>query len=129
MPRRSKSLLRRYLEARRRALAERPRVIREFLEELAQVLGDRASIIVFGGRAVVGIDSTEPRDLDLLIVISDNDDPGSIEELIYRLRPRDLPLDLIIARRSELQNSIAKQMLRTRIVVHDPLHVEETLND
>ena len=117
-----------YLEARRRALLERPRKAREFLEALKTALGTRASIIVFGGRALLGIEAAEPRDLDLLIVVRDDDDPEQVEELVYRLRPKGLPVDVIVARLSELlESSVARQMLEKRIVVHDPLGVEAEL--
>ena len=120
--------MRRYLEARRRTLAERPRLIREFLEKLASTLAGRASIIVFGGRAIAGLDSNEPRDLDLLIVVRDDDDPASVEELAYRLKPRELPADIIVARLSELQCGIARLMLRSAVLVSDPLGVRRLLD-
>ncbi len=121
--------MRRYLEARRRALRERPRIIREFLENLVSMLRNRASIVVFGGRAAAGLESDEPRDLDLLIVINDDDDPSEVEELVYRSKPRSLPVDIVVARRSELRNAIARQMLRARTVLCDPLNIEAFLSD
>ncbi len=129
MQRRYVDSLRRYLEHRRRALSERPRILKEFLYNLVSVLGDRASIVVFGGRAVTGIESDEPRDLDLLIVVDDNDDPSQIEEIAYSLKPKNLPIDIVVARRSELRSPIARQMLRARIVIHDPLHIKDILNE
>ncbi len=121
--------MRRYLEARRRALSERPRIIKDFLESLVFALRDRASIVVFGGRAATSLESDEPRDLDLLIVISDDDNPSEVEELVYQLKPRSLPVDIVVARRSELRSAIARQMLRARTILCDPLNIEDVLSD
>ncbi|MET1128619.1 MAG: nucleotidyltransferase domain-containing protein [Thermoproteota archaeon] len=128
MPRRSKDLLKRYLEARRRALSERPAVLKEFLEKLASALGDKASIMVFGGRAVHGIETTEPRDLDILVVVEDGEDPSTVEELAYSLKPKTLPVDIIVARKRELKSPVVREMLRHRVVVHDPLNAESLLS-
>ncbi len=127
MPRRSSDSLRKYLESRKRVLRERPKLFREFIEKLIETLGSRASIIVFGGRARVGLDSDEPRDYDLLIVVNDDEDPERIEELVHELRPRGLPMDVIVVRRSMLSNAVVKQMLRDRTVVHDPLEIGKEL--
>jgi len=127
MPRGSGDSLRKYLESRRRALRERPKLFREFVEKLIEALGCRASIIVFGGRARVGLDSEEPRDYDVLVVLEDSDDVEQVEELVHRLRPRGVPMDIIVVKRSTLRSAIAKQMLKERTVVHDPLGIEKEL--
>ncbi len=127
MLRGSSDSLKKYLESRRSALRERPKLFRKFIEKLIETLGSRASIIVFGGRARVGLDSDEPRDYDVLVVIKDNDDVEQIEELVHRLRPKGVPMDIIVVRKSELRSAIAKQMLRDRIVIHDPLEIGKEL--
>jgi hypothetical protein len=124
MQRGSKSLLRKYLEARRRSLGERPGAIREFLERLVAVLGNEASIIVFGGRALYGIDADEPRDVDLLVEVEDAEDPSRVEEIVYRLKPKRLPADIIVAWKSELRSAIARRMLEHAVFVSDPLNVK-----
>ncbi len=127
MPRESGDLLRKYLESRRRVLRERSKLFKEFVEKLIETLGSRASIIVFGGRARTGLDSEEPRDYDVLVVIEDNDNVEQIEKLVHRLRPKGVPMDIIVVRKGELRSAIAKQMLRERIVIHDPLEIEKEL--
>ncbi len=115
----------RYLEARRRTLVSRPRMIRKFLDGLARVLEGRASVTVFGGRAVADLETVEPRDLDVLTVVASDKDLYAIEELVYLLKPRGLPVDIIVAELDGLRNPIAWCMLSSRIVVvHDLLDVE-----
>ncbi len=115
------------MRRRRRSLAERPRLFASYLEALRNSLGDAASIILFGGRAAVGPWRDEPRDYDLAIVVPDDVDPEEVEELARRLRPRGLPVDIIVLRLSQLRDPLIRQMLSRRLVLHDPLGVEELL--
>lgn len=119
--------MKKYLEARRKALKERPRLFNRFLENLREALGDRASIIVFGGRARAGLEADEPRDYDILVVVASEQEVGEVEETVYRLKPKKLPVDVIVATKNQLQNPIARQMLRNRKTLHDPLNVEQAL--
>ncbi len=58
--RKSRELLEKFFVERRRVLRERPRIFREYISKLAKALGEEASLIVFGGRARVGLESHEP---------------------------------------------------------------------
>ncbi len=117
--------MRRYLLGRRRSLEERPRLFHEFVERLVEAFGGRVAIIVFGGRARIGLEVVEPRDYDVLVVVGDEVDPGEAEEVVSRVRPRGLPLDVIVVRREELErpSPILARMLRDRVVVYDGLGV------
>jgi len=119
--------LRRFLEHRRRALRDRPHLIEEYLRRLSTALGGRASIVVFGGRARTGLSSDEPRDLDLLIVVDDSDDPNEIEDLAHALRPRGLPTDIVVVRKRDLSTPLLRKMLSSYIVMHDPLNISKHL--
>jgi hypothetical protein len=79
---------------------------------------------VFGSWALYSIDADEPRDVDLLVVVEDAEDPSRVEEIVYRLKPKRLPADIIVARKSELRNAIARRMLEHAVFVSDPLNVK-----
>jgi len=115
------------LNARRKTLNERPKTIKEYLEKLGQALGSKATIIVFGGRAIHGLETNEARDLDILIVVDDTENPQDIEELAYKLKPKHLPADIILAKKNQAKNNITRQMLRHRIVISDPLNLNKEL--
>lgn len=115
------------MEARRRSLEERPRLFREFVEELKRVLGDRASLILFGGRARAGVEAVEPRDYDLLVVVRDEGEAAEVEELVYRVKPRRLPVDILVATVEWLETPLARQMLQSHVILHDPLNVKRVL--
>ncbi len=115
--------MRRYLEARRRSLLNRPKLFREYISRLVRLLGGRASIIVFGGRSLAGIDSPEPRDYDILVVVPDDADVQRVEDEAYSVRPRGLPVDIVVVRVSDLSDPVVRQMLENSIIVHDPLGV------
>ncbi len=119
----------RYLEARRRSLKARPRLFNQFIEKLRETLGDQASIILFGGRATVGVDSDEPRDYDILVIVDNDRNVEQVEETVYKLKPKRLPVDVIIATKNQLKNPITSQMLKNRKTLHDPLDIEQLLRE
>ncbi len=120
--------MKRYLEARRRTLAERPRLFKVFVERLTEALGEKASIIVFGGRVRTGLETVEPRDYDVLIVVGEGLEPKTVDELVDRLRPRGLPLDIIVARVTDIEcNPVVRRMLEESVALHDPLRVVERI--
>ena len=119
----------RYLEARRRNLKARPRLFNQFIEKLRETLGDQASIILFGGRATVGVDSDEPRDYDILVIVDNDRNVEQVEETVYKLKPKRLPVDVIIATKNQLKNPITSQMLKNRKTLHDPLDIEQLLRE
>ncbi len=124
MRRKSYPLLGRYLRERRRLLSERPRVIKGFLDELSRALCSSSTVIVFGGRGSPDVLYTsEPRDLDLLIVTSLDKD--YVEKLVSSLKPKGLPVDLIVVSLEEYRSSMAlvEKMLSRSIVVCDGLGI------
>ncbi len=121
MQRQSKDLLREYLRVRKRMLEERPRLFREFVKRIIGELGSNVSLILFGGHARAGLDSVEPRDYDLLIVVKEAHEIERVEKIIYKLKPRGLPVDIIVVSLRDLDKTIIRQMLRHHIVLYDPL--------
>ncbi len=128
MRRGSESLWRRYLRERLRSIEARPSLFRRYIEELARHLGGRASVILFGGRARAGIDAVEPRDYDILLVVDEGVDPEYVEDTAYKLKPRGLPVDIVVVRRSELRDPVIQRMLSNHLVLHDPLGLRELGN-
>ncbi|MET1159467.1 MAG: hypothetical protein ABWW65_00765 [Thermoprotei archaeon] len=83
-----------------------------------------ATIIVFGGRGDPSkLYSTEPRDLDLLVITSEPIE--YVEEKIRSLKPLKLPLDLIVINKDEFNpdNPLIKKMLEKSYMVCDGLNV------
>ncbi len=122
MARKLSNSLKEYLRSRRKVLGERPEKIRVFLENIVKEIGSVSTIIVFGGRGVPDkLFSNEPRDLDLLIITSD--DKEVVEEKIYSLRPRGLPLDVIVLNLKEYRENtkLIKEMIKKSIIIHDGL--------
>ncbi|WP_167827826.1 nucleotidyltransferase domain-containing protein [Pyrolobus fumarii] len=111
------------MRARKEALEKRPRMFREFMERLTKKLEGKATIIVFGGRARVGVENREPRDYDVMIVVSDELEIEDVEEEVYRLKPKRLPADIIIVTKQMLEDNIVKQMLKDSIIVYDSLGI------
>ncbi len=122
MARKLSNSLKEYLRSRRKVLGERPEKIRVFLENIIREIGSVSTIIVFGGRGDPDkLFSNEPRDLDLLILTSD--DKEVVEEKIYSLRPRGLPLDVIVLNLKEYRENtkLIKEMIKKSIIIHDGL--------
>ncbi len=125
MRRESSALLRRYLRFRTEVLRRRPKELRSFLSRLVEVLGDRASVIVFGGRgSEETLYSSEPRDLDVLIVVK-GISTEEVDELIRKLRPHGLPVDALIVSYEEFNpcDPLIKDMLRKHLIIHDGLSI------
>ncbi|OYT38454.1 MAG: hypothetical protein B6U89_05900 [Desulfurococcales archaeon ex4484_58] len=124
MEKKSSNLLKKYLKSRKKVLSERPVKIKVFLEEIIREIGDASTIIVFGGRGDPSkLFSTEPRDLDLLIIT--RSDKDYVEEKISRLRPKGLTLDVIVININEYreQNKLLKKILEKSIIIHDGLMI------
>ncbi len=51
-----------------------------------------------------------------------------VEDTAWRLKPRELPVDIIVAPVEWLETPLAKRMLRNRVILYDPLGVSEKLD-
>ena len=124
MRRKSRSLLKKYLKGRVKALRERPKLIKSILDSIVDTFGDHVTVIVIGGRGCAEkLYSSEPRDLDLL-VITDLDE-HSLTEKIIEIKPRTLPLNLIVVNVKSFnrRDPLTEKMLSQSIVIHDGLKI------
>jgi len=124
MERRSSSISKKYWLGRKKALEKRVELIKRFLSDLRRELCSSSTIIVFGGRSdPFKLFSTEPRDLDLLIIT--NELIEHVEEKIKHLKPPKLPLDLIVVSETEFKTNdpLIEKMLRNSYVVCDGLGI------
>ena len=124
MRRKSRSLLKKYLKGRVKTLRDRPKLIKSILDSIVDTFGNHVTIIVFGGRGCAEkLYSSEPRDLDLL-VITDLDE-HSLTEKIIKIKPRTLPLDLIVVNVKSFnrRDPLTEKMLSKSIVVYDGLKI------
>ncbi len=129
MRRELSDLLRMYLRFRTEVLRRRPEDLRKFLSNLAEGLGDKASIIVFGGRgSKETLYSTEPRDLDLLIVVKDMN-TEDVDNYVRKLRPRGLPVDVLIIKYEKFNpcDPLISSMLRKYLLIHDGLGIDSEI--
>ncbi len=129
MQKRSLAISRKYYMYRRKTLEERPKLIKEFLERLVEAIGEYSTIVVFGGRGDPRtLYSSEPRDLDVLVITTKPVE--EVEEKIYKLKPRRLPVDIVVIDKEHFnrEDPLFKQMLRRHIVVHDRLGVMRKLD-
>ncbi|OYT46662.1 MAG: hypothetical protein DRO18_02045 [Thermoprotei archaeon] len=118
-----------FLRSRANSLRKRPYLIRKFLNELVCLLGHEATVIVFGGRGSLDtIYSSEPRDLDLMVIVKDN--VSKAEELIYNVKPRTLPADIIVLKLDTFNpcKGVLRNMLKKHIIIHDGLGIKSLID-
>ena len=95
------------------------------LVERLKLREPRSTIILIGSRAR---GTPKPcSDYDVILIL-DEADPLRVAEEAYKLKPRQLPLDLLVIERSELGDPLRMRMLEEGcIVLHDGLGIAEGL--
>ena len=107
-----------------RALREADRALRLFAERVAERY-PRSTIVLFGSRARG--DHLPHSDYDVAVILEAvGDRVGAVEEL-RRLRPRGLPLDLVVLEVGDLGDPIVEKMLEGCRVLYDGLGLAEKL--
>ena len=99
-------------------------LLERFVEELASRYGEVA-VVLFGSRAR---GSALPySDYDVAVVLRSADDKVELVEEVYKLKPPELPADIVVLELEELSDPIVERMLSGCVVLHDSLGVSGRL--
>ncbi|MEM1929361.1 MAG: nucleotidyltransferase domain-containing protein [Thermofilaceae archaeon] len=120
MRKKSLSGLSEYLRWRAELLKRQNELLDEFVKNVAERLG-RCAVLLFGSRARGN--HLPYSDFDIAIVVEEAVDKLSLIEELRALKPRGLPLDLIILEREDLKSPVVKKMLEGAIIVYDSLQL------
>ncbi|MEM1909188.1 MAG: nucleotidyltransferase domain-containing protein [Thermofilaceae archaeon] len=120
MRKKSLSGLSEYLRWRAELLKRQNELLDEFVKNVAERLG-RCAVLLFGSRARGN--HIPYSDFDIAIVVEEAVDKLSLIEELRALKPRGLPLDLIILEREDLKSPVVKKMLEGAIIVYDSLQL------
>lgn len=126
MPRGSSSgLRRRLLRSRARKLRNERKVLHKYIEILSKNY-PRSTVVLFGSRARG--DELPYSDYDLAVILDKVGDRISLVETLRRLKPRGLPLDLIVIQVDELSDPLTSTMLSGCTVLYDGLKIKNRLS-
>lgn len=117
-------LRQRLLKSRARRLSEGQRLLRRYVEVIAENY-PRSTVVLFGSRARG--DELPYSDYDLAVILERVDDKLSLVEELRRLKPRGLPLDLIVVQADELSDPLIKGMLSEYKILYDGLKLRSLL--
>jgi len=122
----SSGLRRKLLKSRARKIREGDKLLREYVEKISRKY-PKSTIILFGSRARG--DYLPYSDYDLVVVLQEVDDKISTIEEFRRLKPRGLPLDLLVIRVDELSDPLILKMFRKFKILYNGLKINsEILN-
>lgn len=102
---------------RRQRILNYQKMFKEFTEKLIKEYKSKISIVLFGSRGRG--DNRESSDFDVLIVLEKKTNRD--HQVVYQLKPAELPVDVVIITPSELQNPVVKKMLIGSKVIYDGL--------
>ena len=100
MPRKSSSGLGEYLRRRASRLSKQDELLQEFVAKIAGKL-DRCAILLFGSRARG--DNLPYSDFDIAVIVERVEDKLALIEELRALKPRGLPVDLIVLEKSSFR--------------------------
>ncbi len=95
------------------------RLFDNYVRALVELFSGGVTLVLFGSRA----EGThkESSDFDLAVILPLVTDPLELTCKLYQLRPRGLPVDLLVLNVSELEDPIVKKMLAKSTVIYDGL--------
>ncbi|GEM_PF-344679 len=96
----------------------RPKLLQEFVERISERHPD-STVILFGSRALGR--HLPYSDYDVAVVLREVDDRFTAIEELRRLKPRGLPLDLVVFQVDELSDPLTSKMLEGCKVLYDGL--------
>ena len=99
------------------------RLFKDYTRTLVRLFNGEVTLVLFGSRAE-GV-HRESSDFDLAVILPLVTDPLELTCKLYQLRPRGLPIDLLVLDVSELEDPIVKKMLTKSIVIYDGLKLFE----
>jgi len=113
-------LRKRFLKSRARKIKEEDRLLREYVKEISGRY-PKSAILLFGSRARG--DHLPYSDYDVAVVLEKIEDKLALIEELRRLKPRGLPLDLLVFQVDELSDPLISGMLKKCRVLYDGLGI------
>ncbi len=89
----------------------------EFTERVIKEYNGEVSIILFGSRGRG--DNRESSDFDVLVILREK--TSGDHQVVYQLKPGELPADAVIVTPEELETPVIKKMLEDGKIVYDGL--------
>jgi len=114
----SSGLRRRLLRARRERVRKWSELLALYVERVKS-LYPRSQIVLFGSRARG--DELPYSDFDIAVILDEPGDKLRLTEELRRLKPRGLPLDLLVLSFEELKDPLVACMLKGGRVLYDGL--------
>ena len=100
------------------------KLLKRFVEELVSKYREVA-VVLFGSRAR---GSALPySDYDIAVIFKSVSNKIELAEEIYKLKPPELPADIVVLELSELRDPIVRKMLSECIVLYDALSISNRL--
>jgi len=100
------------------------KLLKQFVEELASRYGEVA-VVLFGSRAR-GL-ALPYSDYDVAVILRSTDSKVELVEEMYKLKPPELPADIVVLELDELDDPIIEKMLSGCVVLHDSLGISSRL--
>jgi len=114
-------LRKRFLKARAERIKAENNLLREYVNRIVSRYPSSA-VLLFGSRARGN--HLPYSDYDLAVVLSGLEDKILVIEELRRLKPRGLPLDLIVVDTEELKDPLIKNMFKRAKILYNKLSVE-----
>jgi len=122
MPRKSLDGLRKkLLKSREEKVRKGDKLLREYVERIVKEYPE-STVILFGSRA--RSEALPYSDYDVLVVLKDVENKLLIIEELRKLKPRGLPLDLMVISLRELNDPLISAMLKGCKILYNGLGVD-----
>ena len=113
-----------FLRSRLRRVREEEALLKKYVRRITATF-PKCAVLLFGSRAKG--EHLPYSDYDLTVVLNEVKDKVSLIEILRRLKPRGLPLDLIVIEKEELSDPLIKKMLEGSKTLHDGLNVSRLI--
>ena len=120
MHRKNYNLLKKLLRDRQRKLSNWNSLFEKFVNDAVSSLGKKVTLILIGSRA--GEDYESYSDFDL-VVFYDSIDEEKLFEVLNKLRPKGVPIDLITVHINAFDDPLIKKMLNGGKILHNGLNL------
>ncbi len=118
-------LRKRFLKSRARKIKEEDRLLREYVRKISgRYL--KSIIILFGSRARGN--HLPYSDYDIAVILEKVEDKLALVEELRKLKPRGLPLDLLVFQVDELSDPLISGMLKKCRILYDGLGISPRFN-
>ena len=114
------NLQKKFLRDRQRKLANWSSLFEKFVNDAVSYLGKKVTLILIGSRARGDYESYSDFDL---VVFYDSIDEEKLFEVLNKLRPKGVPIELITVHISAFDDPLIQKMLKGGKVLHNGLNL------